>query len=518
MWVAGVIQAVTDIKQPGPPFIRSPFLKLSAVFESTVLLLRGLTRAPAVGDVVMTAEAKGVVASSPRKVGDTPELVRHQVVLTHVEGKFRTGPALMADDGSDVFGWIEDVTPGESWYPKPAFFLHAGDQIYYDVPHQDLAPDRKAYRTAYREAWFEDDSLRRLLSEWPQYMTLDDHEIADQFARDFVAPNQAFYVPDDRDPEARASRYLDEAMVAYKEYAHQHSPQGNKAGGVYWYTFDVGASHFFVLDTRTQRRRTENQMIDGGQFNALRAWMETHRHDLKFVVTSVPFVAEVNVDTVEASPNLLSRHDKGNPENDKWCAAAFAPQREEIIRFIWASGIDRVVFLTGDMHCCYHATMQIGNGSKYASVTVHELAGGPVNQLQLPRADAFHARLTRTIAASEGERHRRQDDTLVCDVVLEQFHSQVNAVLHLDVQFAPVKADEQTLKDPDPANADGRTPRAVPIVDWNVIRTLTDSDASAWARDTTASDSDRFAAPAMGGRIEFVRRRTVAELLPWDKA
>src|SRR6202011_2011294 len=114
-----------------------------------------------------------------------------------------------------------------------------------------------------------------------------------------------------------------------------------------------------------------------------------------------------------------------NPANDKWSADRFQPQRDEIINHIASKNIEHLVFLTGDMHCCYHATMRIGAGSKYQSTTVHELAGGPVNQLQLAEISEFKTRHLGFTA----------DTNLRYEIVLDRFHSEVNGVMHLKVSY-----------------------------------------------------------------------------------
>ena len=52
-----------------------------------------------------------------------------------------------------------------------------------------------------------------------------------------------------------------------------------------------------------------------------------------------------------------------NDENDKWSAARFKEQRDRIIEHISRNNIQRLIFLTGDMHCCYHASMRIASES-----------------------------------------------------------------------------------------------------------------------------------------------------------
>jgi phosphodiesterase/alkaline phosphatase D-like protein len=525
--VAWVVQKTTGIKQPGPPLLRSPFLKLTAVFDWSVLEYTGdETSRPAVGDVISSAGGEAVLACSVKQIEDrdpqtnTPPTWR--MVVTQVEGTFardevifRRPPGAPGDQQKTV-GTLTGARPGSPWYEQPSFFLHAGDQIYYDFPDERRAPKRDDYRIAYREAWFEDAANRHLLSHWPHYMTLDDHEIADQFARDFKPPAV----------NATPDTYLQDALGAYRDYVQSRNPSapgGSETDGVvlehFWYRFDKGLTRFFVLDTRTQRfdhadGSRDSQMIDDGQMAALLHWMTTYKDDLKFVITSVPFVAEIN-DSFDAAPAKWNARDKSagqgspsgqplNPANDKWSAAQFKRQRDEIIDYIARYRIEHLVFLTGDMHCCYHATLRIGTGSKYESVTVHELAGGPANQLQLAEISEFH-----TLCS------RHTDAGLPYEVVLDRFHSEANAVMHLKVEYV----DRDGVLSSDPAFA--------PEVEWNVIRTLTDNGTSAWVSDGRplfAAQGQKQVAPVaaisakeptMAGRISFVKKRAISDLRSW---
>jgi phosphodiesterase/alkaline phosphatase D-like protein len=547
--LAFFVNLFTDIKQPGPPLLRSPFLKLSAVFESVVLkvVLPSVPRPSdevaaqpeppfiAVGDRVNSSgRATGVVASlgdvvkeevpldaaHAGKPGGTSKMTTRDVrrlVLTQVEGSFKRGSVLFRQVTSnsherlDRLGTIAEAAAGRPWFEPPSFFMHAGDQIYFDFPSPGRCPSRVEYRLAYREAWFEDDALRHVLTQWPHYMTLDDHEIADQFARDFKPPNRLF----------SPTEYLHEASRAYREYANALSPpqeNGQPKNGPYWYTFNKRKTRFFVLDTRTQRHNGRGEIIDREQMQHLLAWMKEHPLDLKFVVTSVPFVAEVNEETSDqkedwfknkVSPAERSAANGGhadaqspgrNPEQDKWSALAFKRQRDAIIENIAASRIEHVVFLTGDMHCCYHATMRIGCGlKKYESVTVHELAGGPVNQLQLARAHDFDCRSVKRTACG-----------VDYEVTLDRFHSEVSAVMHVKVEH---KRRRQVF---------GKGTEIVPEVEWNVIRTLTDPGPDGWRTGAAGQRSldlpvsgPPIGESVMAGRISFVQKRSPEDLEEW---
>jgi hypothetical protein len=587
--VAWITKTLTDIKQPGPPLLRSPFLKLSAIFGSVIVEYEdkpavGSVRCPGVGDTLTAASAEGIVATSVQQVAagsysrwrvvvtsvagtftvgddllisaaagtvrlgllisDSPhlstrdartldydvdahsdqqigpavgELVtcgsargrvtkvvqrwktypsRWRVVVTHVSGCFDQAARLLLrplfEPETNIDVGIVTCARAVSWYDDPAFFLHVGDQIYYDFPDEKKEPDRDQYRIAYREAWFDDDANRYLLSHWPQYMTLDDHEIADQFACDFHPPTKAT-------PE----EYLKEAKVAYDDYVQPRNPTSR----VYWYSFEKGDAQFFVLDTRTQRIANEgnetNRIIDHDQMKALLRWMTCHRSRLKFVVTSVPFVAEIvdtNLDAQRHKPSAnwyAPAADAGglkgkprNRDNDKW--TAFGRQREQIIDHIAKNNIENLVFLTGDMHCCYHASMRIGD-SKYKSTTIHELAGGPANQLQLSEVSDFH-----TSRKGETAAHTPYA------VVLDRFHGALSAVMRIGVKYAErprvLKSDSGL----------------VPEVEWSVIRTLTDVAPAAWIPDKNVQHGligDRE--PTMAGRISFVRKRDTGDLQQW---
>jgi phosphodiesterase/alkaline phosphatase D-like protein len=91
-------------------------------------------------------------------------------------------------------------------------------------------------------------------------------------------------------------------------------------------------------------------------------WLMQYRTDVKFVVTSVPFVGEVR------------------DRKDKWCSKPFVPQREQVIDFIALNNIPNVIFLTGDMHNSYHATMNL-TPPEGPPVVIHELMSSPINQI-----------------------------------------------------------------------------------------------------------------------------------------
>jgi hypothetical protein len=454
------------------PLLRSPFLKLVGMFAGQrVDFQGGRLASPVIGETLVGLEsrASGVVAFDPVVSDGTWQGGDAQgyVILTDTSGEFRAGEGLSRDGETQISdsGVIARVQTSSGFdmpdIPKPAFTIHAGDVIYYDFPNGSRRPQLDGYREAYRESWFEDRFQRWFLAQGPQYMTLDDHEIVDQFACDELGGSDDANRPTPR-------QYLEAALPAYMEYVHSRHPDGS-----FFYDFHHGAAQFFVMDTRTgRRRRSDSQMIDDVQMKGFKSWLTRHKNDLKFVVSSVPFVAELTpaADSMEA--------------DDKWCGRTFRWQRDEIIDFIKREGIEHVVFLVGDMHCAYHASMSIGTGHRWLRQTIHELAGGPINQLDLSERTQF-------IEASLITRGRTP-----YQIRMHQFHGNASAVMHIQVTNTPDPHDPHTV---------------VPEIVWRVIRTMTDPE--------TRRESNRrmriVDAPPISGRITFCKRRSLDGLPTW---
>lgn len=265
--------------------------------------------------------------------------------------------------------------PDKSWVrisqiareDKASFMLHCGDQIYADVPFNPPT-DIDHYRRKYLDAWEDCVPTRRVLTELPHYMILDDHEIANNFDRSMDARN--------RDMDA----LLRVAMKAYWEFQHSHNPNTANGSYEYHYKFNCSDAGFFVLDTRYHRDSSVGHMLNEKQETDLLRWISQNPQSLKFIVSSVPFVGEI------------IREGK-----DKWCDIAFSSQRERILQRIFDVGANNVVFLTGDMHSSYHATLDIRRDER--SLRVHELMSSPINQItpKTKLGDVFHASLDRVL-------------------------------------------------------------------------------------------------------------------------
>ena len=382
------------------------------------------------------------------------------LVLTDVKGMFAAGDELVFSDPEDREHFREVGTVAQCTSQAPAFMIHAGDQIYFDFPFAHLRPSIEEYRRCYRECWFEDPWTRDMLSRCPQYMAIDDHEIVDNYASDFEPrqPRVGFRRPNLLErikrwftkPEIRRTpeSYSVPALRAYGEYVNGRHP--DTADGKYYYDFEYGEARFFVLDTRTERcahphpedpERGGPRMIGNGQLKTFEDWLEKYPNELKFVVSSVPFVAQVR-DTSDEG-RARAKGDSKETSLDKWSGPPFEKQRRYLIDFIAERKIRNLVILAGDVHCCYHATMRIGH--PYAGNTIHELAAGPIYQLRMGHRGHF-------FSVYEGRTENGRDFRSK----MEQVHGGASAAMNIRVHHR------------------GGTHE----IDWEVIRTIPASEMS----------------------------------------
>jgi hypothetical protein len=450
---------LTDwLKQPGEPMLRSPFLRLLGQIETRTLAFKaGGEEEPAVGSMTVgaTSGATGYVLHRPEVSGSWADRnAEGSLMLTGVDGEFVERENLKFGERTAARS-TSKAHADEPAEDAPAFMIHAGDQIYFDFPFTSRRPALDEYRMAYREAWSGDKALRAFLAQCPHYMTLDDHEIVDQFASDVNAHK---YPP---------GEYLRHARAAYREYVHSRHP--DECQESLYYAFQCGTSYFFVMDTRTERCGHSGRMIGRRQLEDFKQWLSEHSDDLKFVVSSVPFVGELRhlAPSSPSDPSQSPLVRKIEEWDDKWCGEGYRRQREEIIDFIADERIERLIFLAGDMHCCYHATMDIG----YRPSTIHELGAGPIYQLELSRRDQF-VRIYRA-ETEKGKRFR---------IELRQFDSSAAGVMKLRVRCVPGELNRKLTTTQE--------------VDWQVIKTL--GDAEAIGGRVGASDHR-----SLSGRIAF---------------
>lgn len=221
-----------------------------------------------------------------------------------------------------------------------------GDQIYAD-DLSALNPDKTVdqFYKRYRDA-FSQKYIRQLMSRTPTYMTLDDHEIEDNW------PSEA--------AEKDWKTLFPVAIHAYQSYQLSHSPKirvtGRRLKGTpngLWYQYEDGCVDVFVTDSRTERYiddHANREMLGHEQMSKLKGWLKNGSGRVKLVVTSVPFFPDT----------------KGGEKRDKW--SGFQDQRKEILTHIEKHAIQKVVFLSGDVHASLTAQLESPTGTKIYSV------------------------------------------------------------------------------------------------------------------------------------------------------
>lgn len=109
-------------------------------------------------------------------------------------------------------------------------------------------------------------------------------------------------------------------------------------------------------------------MIGQGQEDDFLNWLRQHRDAMKFVLTGVPYLVGASFD-----------------KGDKWNDDDFRVQRNRILETIYDEQISKLVFLTGDMHASYHATMEVKRRG-HDALTYHEIMASPLRHWLRGRA------------------------------------------------------------------------------------------------------------------------------------
>ncbi len=278
--------------------------------------------------------------------------------------------------------------------PDLPFLLMLGDQIYADEWKYNglgkVAVTRDEYRQVYLNTWSDPD-LRRLLANVPVFMTLDDHEVDNDWHWNDMTRQHAAVPWYTRFLRWIGGRPLEErrlprgrirdALQTYWEHQAMHAPrlllpaERQKPGGdfslteadtgSFAYTFYYGPAAFFVMDTRTLRvYNSETQTVLGeAQWKALQEWLMDVKdsYPVKFLVTSSAFLFEMF----------------GDIANDRWLA--FPKERDRLLFFLAEQGIENVYFLAGDLHEAHAVSAKLA-GPNGRQIPIWEFCATPFNQ------------------------------------------------------------------------------------------------------------------------------------------
>jgi alkaline phosphatase D len=322
------------------------------------------------------------------------------------------------ENGGRIFNSLEamraklDGTPSE----KLRFGLFIGDQIYSDDWRYNSlgkgAATLEDYRAVYEYTWSRPPFLN-LLKNLPAFMTLDDHEVDDDWRwKDQKRSKATFSIwtrfmrlLNDRPYSERilTVERVRNALKAYWEHQGMHGPPitvppaYDEEGKYYFdpqhpgslaYTFTYGAAAFFVLDTRTMRvkNRHEVYMLGVGQWQLLKKWLLNVRdkYPVKFLVSSSSVLDSMFGDFL----------------GDRW--SGFRAERDRLLHFIGDNHVENLYILAGDLHSSHSMTAECG--PKFAPTTIHEFCSTPFEQVCNKYARLLY-RSIRTGAVHNPQRH-----------------------------------------------------------------------------------------------------------------
>ncbi|MEW6028749.1 MAG: alkaline phosphatase D family protein [Chloroflexota bacterium] len=276
--------------------------------------------------------------------------------------------------------------------PNLDFMILEGDQIYADEwKHNGLgyvALTVDDYRAVYLHTW-SNSYFRELLARTPVFMTLDDHEVDNDWhwhdrehtIADIPAYTRFTRLVNGLSKEERrlTAQRVQDALQVYREHQGMHAPafslpqrQNNGSlrfvaddAGSLAYSFYFGAAAFYVMDTRTQRLRNRQEQIVLGdaQWRAFEAWLLAVKDDfpLKFIVTSSAVLFEFWGDIVK----------------DRW--PGFPEERERLLRLLADNEISGVYFLAGDLHEAHAVSAELC-GPDGHTLPIWEFSSTPFEQ------------------------------------------------------------------------------------------------------------------------------------------
>jgi cholesterol oxidase len=231
--------------------------------------------------------------------------------------------------------------------------LMVGDQIYADATAGLLDPARldDQYGKSY-EAWLRTDPLRRLMRRVPVHMTLDDHEIMDNWG-----PGAGSSGPGSSPQEAERKKQV--ALREFWYYQRAARPSGPYASP--WYRVKVNGFEVFMADTRSQRQRQPAQLMDSTQWQGLDLWLTARRdEDLRRVELGQPHPQPKFLACGSwLAPRRLGAAGRAEvPERcDGW--EAVPQDAATLLCKIAEEGVRGVVLLSGDAHVGCWAELEV---------------------------------------------------------------------------------------------------------------------------------------------------------------
>ncbi|WVQ76114.1 hypothetical protein IAR50_005756 [Cryptococcus sp. DSM 104548] len=247
---------------------------------------------------------------------------------------------------------------------RPEAMLFLGDFIYSDLPLAVAEYTTSTYRLLFRQI-YASPSWSPFLRSIPWLHMFDDHEIINDYAPSSPSLSNMF----------------DSAIEPFIHYQQSVNPPPAVASQPTYFSFDLGAVSFFVLDCRSWRSPQpyrpgdnstagygERTMLGETQLAEVGKWVKrgNERNMLLVLVSGVPMTRNWAL---------------GKDEMDSW--GGYLEEREKILEMLWGSG--GAVVISGDRH--EHATTLLPPpaSSRYPfSSSVIEFSTSPLSFFHQP--------------------------------------------------------------------------------------------------------------------------------------
>ncbi len=243
--------------------------------------------------------------------------------------------------------------------------LLCGDQIYADATAGmfDSIDRFEKFSARYADTW-DRPGFRALASRLPLLMVADDHEMEDGWsAGRLIAPRRT---PAQRQANRLAATRARQLFLAYQrlhgagpaDATPSHVP---RAPG--WGPATPGGVQCFAMDTRFERlvlRAYQNapaqaRLCSEAQLDALDAWLQA-QVERERRGEQPPDAPKLIVSGSVFAPGLQQWTGHDAADADNW--QRFAEARARVARSVVRSGLDQVIFVSGDYHCAAVAELR----------------------------------------------------------------------------------------------------------------------------------------------------------------
>lgn len=346
------------------------------------------------------------------------------------------------EHGGETFDHLRDFIKNQKMGERPRFGLFLGDQIYADAVEYNglgrVAVTLEEYRKVYEHNWSR-PVMRDFLPSLPLFMTLDDHEVDDdwrwrnpsrQWADISILQKITRYLQG-RPPQERhlSAERVRAALKAFEEHQAIHAPEmllpfeTDARGEVVFhqhdpasfaYTFYFGNAAFFVLDTRTMRVSGRNRsMLGKGQWRVLQEWLKEVKDEykVKFIVSSCSLLHPFFFDIA----------------NDRWMG--FPKERERLLEFLAVNEIEGVRILAGDLHSGHAITAQLKCPSG-KRISIAEFCASPFEQNSIWISFGYIPLLSKWLARQKRHFYRAFNNFGIVHVNFDSPEPTVTFTLH----------------------------------------------------------------------------------------